>query len=247
MALFTPAFSLSKINEGGWVNDPNDKGGETYRGIARNFNPKWNGWAVIDSMKKTGVIKKNYTDSKLDALAEPFYKDLYWNPIKGDQIANQDFANQFYDHTLSGLSRAISMVKAVLNKKFGYNLGESGTMDSNTLNAINEVNSKNLFNEYRIARSDFFKYSATQLKPSDSVYYDLFKRYNSSPNASNVAYINGWLNRVNKYVYSGIEQVTENVKNSKVTENVKKNPIITASIGILIILATYLIYKNIRK
>ena len=66
MALFTPAFTLSKINEGGWVNDPNDIGGETYRGISRKFNPKWNGWSVIDEMKKKGLIKKNYTDSKND-------------------------------------------------------------------------------------------------------------------------------------------------------------------------------------
>jgi hypothetical protein len=238
MALFTPAFTLSKINEGGWVNDPNDIGGETYRGISRKFNPKWNGWSVIDEMKKKGLIKKNYTDSKLDSLAEIFYKEKFWNPIKGDEIKNQEVANQLYDHTLSGLPRSISMMKAVLNKKFGYNLGEGGSMDNETIKAINTVDNGKLFNEYKTARADFFKYSATKLTPSDSIYFDLFKRYNSKPSASNSVYVKGWLNRVNKYVYSGIEQVTETVK---------KNPIIIASLTFGIIITSYIFYKTITK
>ena len=38
-------------NEGGWVNNPRDTGKETYKGIARKFNPKWAGWAIIDAEK----------------------------------------------------------------------------------------------------------------------------------------------------------------------------------------------------
>ncbi|MDR1034997.1 MAG: hypothetical protein LBT40_00015 [Deltaproteobacteria bacterium] len=32
--------------EGGWANNPADSGGETFRGIARNFHKSWPGWAI---------------------------------------------------------------------------------------------------------------------------------------------------------------------------------------------------------
>jgi hypothetical protein len=38
--------------EGEWVNDPDDRGGETYRGISRVHWPKWAGWAIIDAEKQ---------------------------------------------------------------------------------------------------------------------------------------------------------------------------------------------------
>jgi lysozyme family protein len=94
MAVFTPAFNLSKVNEGGYVNDPRDLGGETYRGVARKFHPNWSGWAVIDAMKKTKPIPKFYTDATLDKHAEAFYRKEYWNNMLGDLINDQQNAQQ---------------------------------------------------------------------------------------------------------------------------------------------------------
>jgi lysozyme family protein len=37
MADFKQAYQLVLQNEGGYVNDPNDPGGETYKGVARNI------------------------------------------------------------------------------------------------------------------------------------------------------------------------------------------------------------------
>ena len=45
MADFKVAFAKTIRFEGGYVNHKADKGGETYKGIARNFWPKWKGWA----------------------------------------------------------------------------------------------------------------------------------------------------------------------------------------------------------
>ncbi|MFM7564688.1 MAG: glycosyl hydrolase 108 family protein, partial [Planctomycetota bacterium] len=39
MADFAIAFDETMINEGGYVDDPDDRGGETYRGVARRFHP----------------------------------------------------------------------------------------------------------------------------------------------------------------------------------------------------------------
>jgi len=48
---FSPAYAIVKVNEGGYVNDPVDKGGETYAGIARNIFGSWEGWSIIDAKK----------------------------------------------------------------------------------------------------------------------------------------------------------------------------------------------------
>lgn len=37
MAIFNSAFKITMGNEGGYANNPDDSGGETYAGIARNF------------------------------------------------------------------------------------------------------------------------------------------------------------------------------------------------------------------
>ena len=52
MANFNIEFEKLILAEGGYVNDSDDAGGETYLGISRKNNPKWIGWKTIDSIKK---------------------------------------------------------------------------------------------------------------------------------------------------------------------------------------------------
>ena len=52
MADFRLAYKKIEAAEGGYVNDPDDKGGETYKGISRKANPDWDGWISIDQIKK---------------------------------------------------------------------------------------------------------------------------------------------------------------------------------------------------
>ena len=51
MADFTKAYALTAAYEGGYVDDPEDAGGETYRGISRRYHPSWQGWQIIDTLK----------------------------------------------------------------------------------------------------------------------------------------------------------------------------------------------------
>ena len=52
MADFDIAYGETELREGGYVNDPVDRGGETHRGVARKFNPDWKGWALVDRLKR---------------------------------------------------------------------------------------------------------------------------------------------------------------------------------------------------
>ena len=61
MANFEEAYYKTMGHEGGYTDDPSDVGGETYKGIARTYNPDWDGWTV--KKKKKG---SSYFPSCLD-------------------------------------------------------------------------------------------------------------------------------------------------------------------------------------
>jgi len=64
---------FTRREEGGYNKGiTGDSGGETYRGIARNYNPNWEGWKVIDGIKP---LKYNQVIQSL----EPMVNDFYWN------------------------------------------------------------------------------------------------------------------------------------------------------------------------
>ena len=55
MTDFDRALAFVLEREGGWVNNPNDKGGETYRGVARNYNLYWPGWNRIHRLSLSPI------------------------------------------------------------------------------------------------------------------------------------------------------------------------------------------------
>lgn len=56
--------------------DPNDPGGETYSGISRRYNPKWEGWVFIDKSDYESAYK----------LVKSFYLNNYWIPAGCDKV-----------------------------------------------------------------------------------------------------------------------------------------------------------------
>src|SRR5665647_28830 len=94
MSNFKIAIVKILSSEGGYSNDPDDTGGETYRGISRKFWPKWTGWAVIDSAKKGAGFPVNLKSTNIlgDAVMN-FYRFNFWDTIGGDSIKNQSISN----------------------------------------------------------------------------------------------------------------------------------------------------------
>ncbi|NMB83098.1 MAG: hypothetical protein GYA14_14900 [Ignavibacteria bacterium] len=121
MANFETSYMLTNLQEGGYANDKDDKGGETYRGIARKFHPGWEGWKIIDEAKnKTKDIKElnNILDEneQLQLLIKNFYRVEFWNKIKGDELQYQSLANELYDNAVNmGVSKSIEYLQRTLN------------------------------------------------------------------------------------------------------------------------------------
>lgn len=51
MAEFKITFQKTLSHEGVYSKNPDDLGGETYKGISRTLHSKWSAWARIDSYK----------------------------------------------------------------------------------------------------------------------------------------------------------------------------------------------------
>jgi hypothetical protein len=110
MAQFEPAFQRTLGNEGGYVDDPDDPGGETYKGVARNYNKSWPGWPIVDAYKQAHGITARATvqqarmlsdvlarDMSVHAHVTGLYRTEYWNRLMGDSIQSQAIANELFD------------------------------------------------------------------------------------------------------------------------------------------------------
>jgi lysozyme family protein len=136
-------------HEGGYVNDPDDTGGETYRGISRKYHPDIPMWARIDVIKETRRINDNDVISELEEEVKSFYRENYWGGIKGLWINYQELAVKLFDMSIHlGLSRTVRLLQEGLNifNLFGIlwqYIEEDGIFGEQTLDALTIADVKN--------------------------------------------------------------------------------------------------------
>ena len=136
MAKLLPALEATLKKEGFYSNDPQDAGGETIWGIARNMHKEWRGWEIVDEFRRaTGfpvILKEN---KELLALRDSFYEHEFWEKIKGAYIINQEAANDLFDKAVNmGVKQSVILCQRSLG------ITESGVMNDGTLNQLNEAN-----------------------------------------------------------------------------------------------------------
>lgn len=111
--------SLGKILgvEGFYSNNPNDKGGETYKGISRKRNPDWHGWIIVEECRKfTDFPKILERDEHLQQYVYDLYKEQYWDKVAGDFIMSQDVAEELFDISVNmGVKTAVRFLQASIN------------------------------------------------------------------------------------------------------------------------------------
>ena len=166
MADFKKALAITLKNEGGYVSDPQDPGGETYKGIARNMNSKWNGWATIDSMKKQSGFPRNLDNNvDLQEEVEQFYKTNYWDKVKGDDIVDQDVAFSIFDFGVNaGIGTAASLAQMVVGAD------ADGVIGQGTLSAINQFDPHHFIASFTVAK--IMRYIAiVQKRPTSQKYF----------------------------------------------------------------------------
>ena len=121
MPIFKHAYDLTNKVEGGYANDPDDKGGETYRGIARLKHPNWRGGFRIDEVKLlTSDAKAISTmldsDKNLQKIVKEFYLQEFWSRINGDLFPDQRIVNEVYDNAVNmGIEKSSELLQRTIN------------------------------------------------------------------------------------------------------------------------------------
>lgn len=154
MADFAQAFEKTIGNEGGYVNDPDDPGGETYKGVARKIHPEWPGWIIIDELKKIGSFPRKMVnpseieiDKQLQYEVRQFYLSEYWIQCKCNNIYNQQVAESIFDFAVNaGIATSIQLAQKVVGAP------QDGLIGSQTTAAINNFNPDHFVAAFAIAK-----------------------------------------------------------------------------------------------
>lgn len=145
MASFKSSCLATLEHEGGYANNPNDHGQETYMGISRRWFPDWEGWGEIDRIKARRPIRMGETNLVDVNLVFPVYRKHFWDAIAGDKLPDQNIADQVFDHAVtSGPADAIKLLQKV------FVVDMDGVIGPNTLRALVEIK------DYRKARKHYF-------------------------------------------------------------------------------------------
>ncbi len=163
--------------EGGYSNDTADRGGETYCGISRKYNPDWAGWKVIDAYKRVHGLERGEVvagNKLLNECVTDYYKAQYWNSINAEALLGEYFLPLLFDWYVHSGAVATKALQALVGVKPDGNIGPK------TIAAINAVDDKLLFTQLKERRIMFLK-AIVQRDPTQG------------------KYINGWLRRVNSF------------------------------------------------
>jgi lysozyme family protein len=151
MAIFIQAFKITMGNEGGYANNPNDHGGETYAGVARNFWPKWSGWPIVDQIvgqRPANLNAQLQGNSNLQAAVESFYQENFWDSVGLSALQSQQLANQLFDTAVNmGTGMAARFLQEAINALKPNTVTVDGQVGPHTIEAANAANVETLYDE----------------------------------------------------------------------------------------------------
>ena len=175
VASFEAFFPTLLKHEGGFVDDPDDPGGATNKGVTmgtfRTCAKKYLGIdPTLDNLK-----------ALTDAQAGKIYKPLYWDEVRGDEIALQELADLVFDFQVNAGDAASKLLQRVLNELGAQPpLEVDGDIGPGTMRALQGMDQKAVYRRYKQGRIEY--------------YQDLVAKRPALGK-----FLNGWLKRVNSF------------------------------------------------
>lgn len=178
---FEEAFQITLGHEGGYGNDPDDTGGETYKGIARKHHPKWAGWKVIDRAKrKMRTFPESLdTNKALPEAVKEFYKEKFWTPLKCQELSkiSRKIAIELFDTGVNcGHKNATKFLQRALSRNgFGFfgGITDDGKIGDVTINALEVLLPKYESQVFKSQTGEQYKHyvDITNRKPSQKKFF----------------------------------------------------------------------------
>jgi lysozyme family protein len=139
MDKFTPALQIALRDEGGYVFDKNDPGGETNYGISKREYP--------------------YLDIKAltPCQAGEIYKKDYWQEAF-NEINSQEIVNKTFSVGIDiGMYHAITCLQRAVRAASGVELEEDGILGDETLTHINSCNAVSLLSALKSEMAGYYR------------------------------------------------------------------------------------------
>jgi lysozyme family protein len=170
MASFDLFLPIVLRFEGGYVDDPNDPGGETNKGITMATFQEWA--QELLGIEPTSSNLKNLTDAQAGVI----YRARYWNKIRGDDFALQDLADIVCDFFVNSGTHATVLLQRTINS-MGAHVVADGIIGPASLLALAKLDQPEVYRRYKAGRIQY--------------YQQLGQKYPT--------FLTGWLNRVNSF------------------------------------------------
>lgn len=134
-------FEMVLKHEGNFVNHPKDPGGMTNLGVTKNSWERYLGREVSEADMRALTPE----------VVKPFYKSMYWDKIKGDELPSGiDYAA--YDLAVnSGVGRAAKYLQEIAG------VTADGVIGPKSLEAIKSCDAKETVDAICDMRMDFLK------------------------------------------------------------------------------------------
>ena len=164
---FERAFNFVVKQEGGYSNNPNDRGGETNYGISTRF------------IQANGIKIKNVRDMTLQQAKE-IYQVYFWNPLRIDGFKDDMVQLFLFDTAVNcGAGRAIDFLQSSINAL--AHIAVDGKIGPETIRTCNRITDKDSDRDTLIQL----------LRANRMGFYAHIVRTNESQRC----FIKGWINR----------------------------------------------------
>lgn len=144
MADFKKFAPILLESEGGFVNDPDDRGGATNRGITLRT---YEGWCRKHGYPRPTVDRLKEMDME---TWERIAKELYWDKVGGDDIRDQRVANIICDWAFNSGLGIITRVQVLVGVR------ADGIVGRKTISAINAQDPQKLFHRIKMLRTNYY-------------------------------------------------------------------------------------------
>ncbi len=163
---------FQRARKTGWADDPDDLGGQTMVGVTMATYEEYCRRKGYPKPTTGRLMDLSYNDWK------SILKMLYWDRWNADEIRSQSIAEIVCDFVWASGVHGIKVPQDLVG------VIPDGIVGPKTLSAVNSRNSRELFDQIKIARFDFIE-DICRKRPANNK----FKR--------------GWMNRINDIKFEG--------------------------------------------
>jgi lysozyme family protein len=183
---FDRCLKLILVSEGGFVNDPVDKGGATNLGITlttlRQYYDRY-GYGDFDGDGDVDIQDVRLLDTQTEA--SPIYHTFFWDRVRGDDLSSGIDYVVFDSSVNHGPTNAGRFLQRAINR-MGKNLVVDGVIGPKTITASLQFDSAMLSEDILKER-------------------EIFYRKIVAKDQSQVKFFKGWMNRLS-HIRSDLNQ-----------------------------------------